>query len=313
VAKARHIWWLHAGIAALGLAVTALALGAAAQAVRWELPTAGEFAEACRAMTFPSLTPGAVLTLALGSVAFAVIGLGLRSAVRQIRASRSAVRHLRPTAQIGCGDTTALVFEHARPQAFCVGLLRPRIFISSGALSRLDANELEAVVAHEAHHARAHDPLRVAFARVLGDALFFLPALRQLGDRYASLAELAADEAAVSASGNDPRPLAGALLTFDGSSVPAGVGIAPERVDQLLGERPSWELPVALLAWAAIVLTALTVVALRAQEAMARAPLDLPAFAAHACMLVMVLGPLAFGALALLAGRRWLRGQSPER
>jgi hypothetical protein len=48
---------------------------------------------------------------------------------------------------------------------------------------------------------------------VLADALFFLSALGRLKRRYAELAELAPDEAAISAAG-DARQLAAALLQF---------------------------------------------------------------------------------------------------
>ena len=57
--------------------------------------------------------------------------------------------------------------------------------------------------------------------------------------------------------GADRRSLAAALLAF--AERPAGVvGIAPERIDHLLGERPSGELPFSLLMGALVTLAALT-------------------------------------------------------
>src|SRR5205085_12231525 len=108
----------------------------------------------------------------------------------------------------------ALVVDDDRPLAFCTGYLSPRVYVSRGALAQTSAEELRAVLAHEAEHRRRRDPLRQACARVLCEALFFLPVLEALGDRSAALAELLADDAAVEACAGDPAPLAAAMLLF---------------------------------------------------------------------------------------------------
>ena len=59
------------------------------------------------------------------------------------------------------------------------------------------SDELRAVLAHEQHHRALRDPLRLAVGRVLCQALFFLPVLRPLHDRYGDVAEMTADAAAV--------------------------------------------------------------------------------------------------------------------
>ena len=47
---------------------------------------------------------------------------------------------------------------------FCIGLLRPRIVVSTGLVELLDQAELEAVLAHEASHQRRRDPMRLMVA-----------------------------------------------------------------------------------------------------------------------------------------------------
>ena len=137
-----------------------------------------------------------------------------------------------------------MLVEEAQPQAFCAGFLRPRVFLSTGALRHLGQDELGAVLAHEEHHRARRDPLRIALARVFSHAFFFLPVLRRLSDRYCAMAELAADDAAARVSRGGGATLASALLSFSASAHPQGaVGIAPERVDHLLGRTPSWRLP----------------------------------------------------------------------
>jgi Zn-dependent protease with chaperone function len=203
------------------------------------------------------------------------------------------------------GPPRTLLFAGSAPQAFCAGLWRPRLYLSDATLTVLTDPELDAVLAHEEHHLRHRDPLRIFFARVLSEALFFLPVLRRLSERYAALAELAADAAAVRRT-NDPAPLASALVAFEDSMGPAVVGIAPERVDQLLGARPRWELPLALLAWAAVVVVALVVVAVRTDHATAHTAVSLPLVAAQLCMLTMAVAPVMLGAAVVLGSRRVL-------
>jgi Zn-dependent protease with chaperone function len=287
----------------LGTATTGLALVVAVRAVTLHVPSADALARACGSFVLPWVTVASVVALALGSLAFAVLLLAGRSATRQLRDSRRALASLSVLGRAPVGPPRTLLFDGSSPQAFCTGLWRPRLYLSDGTLSVLDADELDAVLAHEEHHLRHRDPLRIFFARILADALFFLPVLRRLSERYAALAELAADATAVRRT-KDPAHLASALVAFEDSMGPAVVGIAPERVDHLLGARPRWELPVALLAWAAVVTVALVVVAVRTEQATAHATLSLPLVAAQLCMLTMAVAPVVVGAIVVLGSRR---------
>jgi Zn-dependent protease with chaperone function len=304
VPRARFVFALQAALGAIAAAVVGLALIVSLTGVSFAAPSARALAQACQNFALPHVTAVSLAGLALGSCAVAVLWLAARSATRQLRASRQLLARLHVH---GDGPDGAVVFDDPVPRAFCAGVLRPRVYVSSGALHSLTPEELDAVLAHEAHHARLCDPLRVLIARTLSDALFFLPAVRRLGERYSALAELAADEAAVRARGT--QPLASALLAFEQAD-PAVVGIAPERVDQLLGDRPAWELPLALIAWALVALTALAVVALRLESAMGGTTINLPLAAARLCMLAMAVVPLVLGAGALLGVGRLARGRS---
>lgn len=271
------------------------------------LPSLAALVAACRSFALPDATATSVLALILGSGAFGVLALAARSATRQLVASQRYLRRLDVTGPAPFVSPRTFVYRGDAPQAFCGGLLRPRIFVSSATLDALTEDELEAVLAHESHHARCRDPLRLLIARTASDALFFLPGMRQIASRYAELAEVAADAAAVRASGGSGRSVAAALLAFDSTASPAVVGVAPERVDNLLGDTPAWELPLALIACALVISTAVGVVALRVAEASAQSELSLPLLLANACMLVMAVIPLFLGATALLGSGRLLR------
>jgi len=300
VTRARAVLALHVGLGVLATAVLVFAFATAVGGLSFTAPSVTALAQACASFVLPEVSVAAVVSLALGSLALAVLLLGLRSAARQGLASRRIVRAL---PRRGGGPSGAILFDHAHPQAFCAGLLRPRIYLSTGATATLSAEELQAVLAHEAHHAHVRDPLRVFVVRVVGDALFFLPAARRLAERYADLAELAADAAAVRKGG--AQPLASALLTFEAAD-PAVVGIAPERVDHLLGARPAWQLPVALIVWSLTALTIVAVITMRLDAAQHGPALNVPLFAAQTCMLVMAFLPLLFGGLGILGARRAL-------
>jgi hypothetical protein len=191
------------------------------------------------------------------------------------------------------------VIDAGTPLAFCAGWLRPRVYVSTAALERLSAAELRAVLAHEHHHLALRDPLRLAVGRVLCQALFFLPVLRPLHDRYGEVAELTADAAAVAATGGAAAPLASAMLAFGASESGDVVGISPGRVDSLLGRPAAWRLPWLLLMTALVTFAAVLGLVWRASgSASVQATLNLPIASSQPCVLVLALVPV----LACLAG-----------
>jgi hypothetical protein len=303
--SAKGLYRLHAALALAGAAATALALVVALTRVSFQPPSLEAIARACQRVGLDDLSLVSLLVLSLSSLSVAVLALALRSAVRQLRQRRRFLRGLRVVGRADIEGCRALVVDDERAQAFCTGLWVPRVYVTRGTLDLLPADQLAAVVAHEAHHARRRDPLRLFVARALGEGLFFLPALGRLTERYVALAELAADEAAVSRGGR--RPLAAALLAFDETPNAVVVGIAPERVDHLLGDRPRWELPTALLLGAALTVAGLVALVLQTAQATSHASVALPALLAQACMVAMTVVPVMVGAAALLASRRTLR------
>lgn len=146
------------------------------------------------------------------------------------------------------------------PLAFCHGLLRPRVCVTTGLLGLLDPEELRAVLLHEAHHVARRDPLRRCVADWLATALFFLPLVGMLRDHHAVASEVAADRWALERMGGE-RCLAAALyklLSRGGdapSPAPVGVsGSLAARVDLLLGRAisPRELFPPRGLAWTAL-------------------------------------------------------------
>ena len=259
--------------------------------------------------TYPAVNVAAAVLLALAGLGAVVLALIARGAWRQLRAYRRFVRDL-PVLGGLPGHQGVIVVHEASPQAFCVGYLRPRVYISRGAVELLSEAELRAVLSHEERHRSSRDPLRFACGRLLSQALFFLPALRRLGDRHEELAEQQADQAAVRASAGERAPLAAALIAFAEAAPAGGVGVSNERVDSLLGQPVRWRLPTALIAVSLGALCAVVVLVWRASAAAsAHTSFSLPMLSAQPCMLVLALLPAAVA----LAACVWQRNLSSSR
>ena len=300
MADARHAWRLQFGLGATGLSAALLAVAVAVTRIEFTVPSMGQLLDACRQWTVSDVSAQSLGLFALGSIGLAVIALTLRSFWRQARAGRRFARRLRGLPGLP-GVRNGFVVDDDQPHAFCFGLLRPRGFVSRGAIAFLDRRELDAVIAHELHHARRRDPLRLFVARGLAEGLFFMPVLRRLVDRCAAVAELDADMAAVRATGG-PQALASALLALESHPGPLSVGIAPERVDRLLGRRSGWELPALMMVGAIAASMTLLAFTVRLAESTSHASVALPALVAELCMLAMAAVPIALGASVLFAG-----------
>jgi beta-lactamase regulating signal transducer with metallopeptidase domain len=126
------------------------------------------------------------------------------------------------------------------PLAFCYGLLRPRIMLTTGLRALLAPDELAAVLQHERTHLRRYDPLR-AWLWTIGDGLWWWApgAAEEARLRH----ELIADQAVITAG--DHQPLARAVLKLveythgqsriDNSRLAmSGLSATEARIDQLL-------------------------------------------------------------------------------
>jgi peptidase M48-like protein len=188
--------------------------------------------------------------LAIALLDAVVIARALASLARRLRAERAFVRGLPVLGLRTVHGHDVHVLPGRELVAFCAGLRTPAVYVSEGTLRTAGKAELRAILAHEEHHRRRRDPLRLLLAHVVADALRPLPPFATLADREAALADLAADAASVDALG-DRRPLAAAFLRFS--------TVAPERVDRLVRTAPAATVPLVLLAVASAALAAIAV------------------------------------------------------
>jgi BlaR1 peptidase M56 len=262
-------------------------------------------------LSYPAANIDAVVIVLLAVVGSVVTVRALTGAVREVQASRRFQRVLaqsKPRPVQG-----ALLIADPQPRAFCAGLFRPRVYLSTGAIAILDEAAVSAVLAHERHHARRRDPLRLATGRVLARALFFLPELADLVERQHALAELSADENAVNVAPANRSALARAMLSFSDNPDSSGSsGIDPARVDYLLGDPPSWRFPVLLcLAAASVLLLLVAVAVLAGRVASGSATLALPFLSHQPCVVVLAAIPAVLGVLAVNYRRGLRLGPAP--
>jgi Zn-dependent protease with chaperone function len=216
-----------------------------------------------------SFVPALLLgLLVLSSVTLFVVSFA-RTVMATARARRACVRHRTPMlaalegALCGvAGPRWVVVVVDEAPAAYCLGLFRPWVVVSTGLLGRLDKPGLRAVLEHEASHRRRRDPLRATLARSLARALFFVPSLKNLAEATLAENEVSADAKAVGSVGR--ADLISALLVLLGH--PAPVGSATMATKHLLtlrldalesGKRQAVRLPLGPLIISAVLVAGL--------------------------------------------------------
>lgn len=286
-------------LGALGLASSLFVIFRLVETWRVAPRASHEFSFLGEKLSYPAVNLAAVVVVGLAALGLAVVARTVAGAVREVLASRRLHRRLLAHERRGLDDVFVIVDE--RPRAFCAGLLRPRVYISTGALALLDELALRAVLAHERHHARRRDPLRLATGRVIAGALFCVPGVRDLVRRQCSLIELGADESAMNAGPDHRSALARAMLSFSERSHSGDpTGIDPERVEHLLGEAPSWRFPFLVCLFAGSVLALLAAVGVLAgQVASGSATLAPPVLSRQPCVVVLAAIPALAGLVAL--------------
>jgi BlaR1 peptidase M56 len=136
------------------------------------------------------------------------------------------------------------------PPIATMGLLRPRIVVSTKLDSVLDPAAMDAAMAHERAHARHFDPLRIWIAQMVTDLQWPSPFARRRLDAWLSALEIARDEEARrgGALGEDLAAAVVAVARMHVFSTGAAAGLTgteaalAARVHRLLAPLPtaSW-------------------------------------------------------------------------
>ncbi|MGH3328534.1 MAG: M56 family metallopeptidase [Streptomycetales bacterium] len=207
-------------------AVLAVVLGGAALVVPAVAFTTDVAAliDACQmALRAQYATPGGVLVSGLG--AGLAVGVGARGscclAAALVAAGRQRRRQRDMLALIARRDDAldAVVVDHDVPVVYCLPGRGRQIVLTSAALASLDAEQLQAVLAHERAHLRGRHHLVLAAAAGLERAFAGVPLFRHAREQIARLVEMLADDAA--AHRCERHAVAAALVTLAEGSAPA--------------------------------------------------------------------------------------------
>jgi Zn-dependent protease with chaperone function len=122
--------------------------------------------------------------------------------------------------QMKLPDNIFLPFKNDRLKyAFTSGILRPKIFLSTGACNYLTPKELKLVILHELYHYREKGPLKNYVIFIIQELLFFVPFIHLIVRVFSDANEKAADDHAVEIS-RDPLELASTLIKMGKASYP---------------------------------------------------------------------------------------------
>ncbi|MER5355842.1 M56 family metallopeptidase [Kitasatospora sp. NPDC002551] len=159
-----------------------------------------------------------------------------------------------------------VVLENVRPEAWSLPGHESRLVVTTGAMRKLTARELAAVLSHERGHVRARHHWLAQGAQALASGFPGVGVFSAFRDQVGELVELAADDRAARRHGRHTTALALAGVNLERGvfgSCPPGLAQSPKRVDRLLAGRPRLSVPnrlrltlVALAAPAAVVVLA---------------------------------------------------------
>ena len=109
--------------------------------------------------------------------------------------------------------------------AFCLGIRKPKIYISTALVSLLNIQEVEAVLRHERYHLENRDTLTMIVASIGESLLPFFPLISDFLHNYRIEREIKADKEAIQGLG-DEKPLIAVLKKLLGTPSVAMVSVA---------------------------------------------------------------------------------------
>jgi beta-lactamase regulating signal transducer with metallopeptidase domain len=273
------------GAAILGLAIAPLAL--VSTVLSRALTSAGDGSRLsrCGRLILAVLTkPLAHPEVTLSVVVLGIFAVGM--AVGVVRTWRSQLEARKVTR--GFSGRVVVVPSEA-PAAFTVGLLKPKIVVSTALVDQTDPESLRVVLAHEEAHRRGRHPLVLMLTESVARGLAFWPLAAAAGKLRLAL-EMMADEAAAEFLG-DRVTVANTIRDLALVQAPATVGFEGETIARIrrLIDGSGARRPVATLA---ITLAALFVIVFSGGHALHCSRMSYDALKTQVCPLNMDMHPM---------------------
>lgn len=157
---------------------------------------------------------------------------------RQIARAHRSMRRTLSSNSLGEGPGGSVIVGGTDVIVAAAGLVRPEIVLSTGALTILDDEELDAGIAHERGHIARSHRWWLALAEVCGSVARLVPGTKLAMKQFCFHLERDADQWAVARTRN-PLALASAICktgsaSLGGAALALNGTAAEDRVDQLL-------------------------------------------------------------------------------
>ncbi|WP_010275502.1 M56 family metallopeptidase [Paenibacillus senegalensis] len=138
--------------------------------------------------------------------------------------------------------------------ALTIGLLRPKIVVSTAVLEIFNGKEVKAILLHERYHCRNYDGRKMFLSTLLADAFGYLPIVKPIICYFQTWQELSADRYAIRQMGTEAH-LGSVLLKLAKQSFPRRYEAAVHfthstleyRIIQVLEPERAVNVPLALL------------------------------------------------------------------
>lgn len=201
-----------------------------------------------------------ILTLISGRIALVLFRIGrLRHKIVKNAFRLKRYRHIGPLVK-GFGLRKAFrLVEDDQPYAFCFGVIRQHMYVSTALIDSMNRAEVKAVLLHEKYHLEQKDSLTMLIASIMQILFPFFPIIGDLFIRYRIECETRADQAAIETL-QTREPLVTVLKKMLSAPPPKSFAFAPladrtlePRIRQLVTRetprtRPSlWRLGVSLV------------------------------------------------------------------
>ena len=179
-----------------------------------------------------SIIPFAFLLLILAVSIIKFVLLNIKVQVLKFKLRGNIATHEstnKLVSRLGLQDKAILV-KSDKQFAFCLGVRTPKIYFSTGLVSRLSLKELEAVLRHEQYHLENHDTFTMIVASVAHSLFPFFPLVGDLIKKYRIEREIEADKFAVSKTSNQHNLISALkkLLAFPTVEMMAVAAIADQ-------------------------------------------------------------------------------------
>lgn len=99
--------------------------------------------------------------------------------------------------------TELIVVEDDAFLALTIGMLRPKIVVSTGVFKLFNENEVKAILLHEWYHCRNRDNIKMFISTLLVDGFGYLPIIKPSVGFYKTMKELLADRFAIKQMGTE--------------------------------------------------------------------------------------------------------------